>query len=532
METKNIVPKIIFFFLLFCALSIIISCFSGMFWLNSFFVFVVSLIVTVVLFKKFYVDFTIPKEVYLLFILLFCLCVYPVLTLTPFFPASADAVTTTSMRLLEFNEKIPSTYTPYSNVAFTYQLGYPLLAKLFNDLVPVIPDYLWPWLLGCVFAALQLIAVYLFSREFFKSDKIASWAAIIFFGTKLVFENTYNGSYSWVAATTFILFFLYFFMKENKSFVVFFPVVFILHPAAALNMCVFFLLYFFFFKPKKELIALLFVSLVLAVPSFIVTYSVILQNLFSSSGTGTSFSSFFTTVIAFPPWIGIVPFMLLCILLLFKLIKHEQFTKQQIFVMVLFIISLFFFVFLAFIGNVIHGRVIELVLLATLFTSASFISELRFKLIPEHILKLAVLLLCIFFFMASSILIHYRSGSKVSMDETEFALMFNEYDPLLKETLFLSGGSGKIAEFSNKIPYDTNTAHTVSIAASIIVRDDGWREFEEKSRIKRNIIESGCTQCIYEIGVEYVVINRDLFDYTLAEQPVLSYKQFDLYKLN
>ena len=79
METKNIVPKIIFFFLLFCSLAIILSGFIGLMWLDSVFISVASLILAFLLFRKFYVDFTIPKEIYLLSILLFALAAYPVL---------------------------------------------------------------------------------------------------------------------------------------------------------------------------------------------------------------------------------------------------------------------------------------------------------------------------------------------------------------------------------------------------------------------------------------------------------------------
>ena len=93
--------QVVFFSIILFPVIIILSGFLGLFWLNSYFILVASAIISFMLFSRLYsAEFIIPPRVVLLSLLLLVLLSHPVLLITPFFPASADAVVTTATTLL------------------------------------------------------------------------------------------------------------------------------------------------------------------------------------------------------------------------------------------------------------------------------------------------------------------------------------------------------------------------------------------------------------------------------------------------
>lgn len=462
----------------------------------------------------------IPKKIILLAILVFIICAYPVVLITPYFPASADAAATIATRVIN-SGAFDWTYRPYSDIGFTYQIGFPLFALFFINLIPI-PDYLIVWLLGCIFASLQLIGIYLFAREFFKSEKVAEWCAVLFVGTKLIYENTYVGEYAWLMASALMLFFLYALLKESNWAYPLFPAIFVVHPAVAFNTLIFLFIYALFFKLSLKRIFYFSLSLILAVPFAWLTYLTILQ---SSSNISLNIGELIPLILIIPAWIGLIPAAFAFFLFLHHLLKRAEFSKHQKFLMALFCFSLLAFFGSFIIGSILHGRIIELMAFAAVFLGGSLIERKT----NISLSKILVVGFCIFIILNSGILNHYRGGSKITMEEAEFAVIFREFDPGPARTLFLTGSSGKMAEFSNKIAYDINSAYQISTLNYSHLRDEAWGEVEKKHRIKGQIIETGCTNRIYGLGVDYVVINKDFFPCEMKEMPILNWGRFELY---
>ncbi|HZX34830.1 MAG TPA: hypothetical protein VFF09_05630, partial [archaeon] len=246
MDLEKFFSKAVFFALIFFPAIILSSAITGFFWLNSYFVVLFSFVSSVFIFKKFYFqEFVVPKKILLLSLLLVALLAYPALLLTPVFPASADPVTTASVTFL--GEKIPLDYRPYSRLNFAYPVGFPLLVNAFSDIFTFLPVYLWAWLLSLVSGVLQLLGVYLVAKEFFKSERAAEFASVLFLGTKLVYENFYVGEYAWLLATGLMLFALYFAVKKSALQYLLFPAILVLHPAIALNSIIFFAIVWLFY---------------------------------------------------------------------------------------------------------------------------------------------------------------------------------------------------------------------------------------------------------------------------------------------
>jgi len=531
MDIERFLSKLVFFILIFFSVIIISSNLIGFFWLNSSFIFLFSIVSSFILFKKFYFDsFLIPKKVFVLALLLVILLSYPVLLITNFFPASADATTTTAVRIL--TEKIPLTYEPFANVSFAYQIGFPLLVNVFSDLIPQIPDYIWGWLLSLVSGVLQLFAVYLFSKEFFKNENTAFFTAVLFLGTKLVFENLYVGEYAWLLATVFLLFTLYFLLKKNNLALLVFPPIFILHPAIGLNAIVILFVFLIFFKEKFNLLALAW-SLLVAVPAFLFNYLPILKNLlFSSEGFSGSLGAFDYVYYLglLPLWLGLIPFLVFILGLVFFTLKKISFTKEQKVFMGVFVSGFILYYFFAFLNFVLVGRVVEIMLLASLFLGASLLEKISSNYsFNQKILIVILLILSVGIFFNSGVLNHYRNGSKISMDEASFAYEFNKFDSSFSKALILSPGYGKIAEFSNKIPYDVYSAHTITTQKFLYSDPSEFERLNERNALRESILDGSCLECISGIDVDYIVVNKTFFNQKLNYPVVFSYGNFVVY---
>jgi len=119
-------------------------------------------------------------------------------------------------------------------------------------------------------------------------------------------------------------------------------------------------------------------------------------------------------------------------------------------------------------------------------------------------------------------------GSKFSVEEGEFALAFKEFDPELKETLFLSSGSW-LAHISNKIQFNVNRGHAILFAPIQGVQNEAVEIDREKQELWELIVESRCVSCLKNISTTYIVINTDFFNATL-ENEIFTFKQFHVYR--
>ncbi|MBI5884470.1 hypothetical protein HZB89_00040, partial [archaeon] len=311
MNLKDLLSKGILFFYVFAATAIIVSFNLGYFWLNSIAIAVVSAIITFFLIKKFKPAIEVPLPVFALGLLMFLAIGFPVLFMNQFYDAQADAAQAIILRTLSINEKIPLTFEPYAGLSFSYQFGMQLFAKIFNDLLPVMPDYLWLWLLGAFFGAMQLVLIYAVSKSYFKSEKAGLISAVLFFGAKAVYRDLMIGSYAMLLALNFFLLAFYFFEKKNKIKYLFVPAAFAVHPGIGLvSMALFFIVYAGIFKEKIKEVLMLLPSLALIVPSLWFNLLPLAAGMLASKSAAASTGGIMALLKAIaltPLWFGLVP---------------------------------------------------------------------------------------------------------------------------------------------------------------------------------------------------------------------------------
>jgi hypothetical protein len=527
------IGKILVFIAILFSLIIIISNIVGFFWLDSGAILIVSFIGALLL-SKFIPKISVDKKVFGLIILLTIMLAYPVVFITPGFTAGADAVSTTMVRVLEGT--IPLDHAQYGGLNLSYQLGFPLIANVFVEVAPIMPDYLWPWALVVLAGALQLFFVYLFSGEFFKSEKAAFISTVLFFGGKLVYENVYNGEFAWVMATSFMFLFLYLFLKKNKLQYIVFPVVFVTHPAVGFNLLVFMGVYLAFYKIKiKELLKLL-ASLILVIPLIIMSYFPLIYNILfnktsMSEGVGLSI---FKDLLALPPWIGTALSIVFILLLIYSILKKNFLKeKEQKFLFTFLIVSLAIFILFDFIGFMLAGRVVELILIAMLLLGTSLLTKLKLDKKKLSIILVIILVMSLFFFATSSRLDHYRNSTKNNLENIAFAAAFFEFDPSQEKVLFLSqGGGGKIGEYSNKIPFNLESAHMILLRDFSYYPSDSFDEFKNNILIWDEIFFENKIELIDEIDVKYIVVNKENFETKLNYPIVFEHSKFIVYEKN
>lgn len=518
----------IFFIVLFTAVTIIISLFTAFVWRNSIVIFLVSVVITYFLFRKFIFDVEVPKIVYILSLIVFLLAVHPLLFLHPFFNSSADPAPTIATVLI--TDTIPPDYSPYSTLAFTYQLGFPLFARLFVDFFPAIPPYLITWALAGLFSAFQLLFLYLFTSVFLRSKRAGIFASFLFVGTKVLFQNMYFGEYTWIMGTTFFFVAFGLFYQKNKLMYIFFPALIITHPGVAFYSFLFLILYTLFFRSVWRDSLKLAASSVLAIPSLIVTYAIAVNNVVSGSSTvildTTALKILFS---ALPLWIGAVPFLVLIAAILHHLWKKKPFERTEVFLLVLLIVGILLLgIFASGVSTVMGSKIVEIITIASVLLGSSWLA----KNIPKKHIPLALILILVFslsFFFSSGELTKGRLGSKITQEEAAFSLKFKEFDPSLKKTLFLSKGSPKMAEFSNKIPYDVRTGHFISVVGHITVKNEVWEDIISKREKRKEIFENKCTECLKDIDVDYIIVNKE--EFPLLENPVFEYGNFLVYNV-
>ncbi|MFH1257090.1 MAG: hypothetical protein V1494_07425 [Candidatus Diapherotrites archaeon] len=538
--------SLLLFFLIFAAASILLSHWIGFLWLNSAFIAVVSLVAAFFLAKKFPAKEKIPLVILLLALLVFALEIYPSAILHPGYQASNDAAQTITLRVLGQGETIPETYAPYSNLKLTYQIGFHLFVKIFADFLPFVKDYLLLAFFGALFGAIQLILLYVFAKNFFKSERIGFWAAILFLGAKIVFQNMYYGMFPWMIATAFFLAAAIMLERKSPLFFLFLPMIFLLHQGVAFYSIIFFALYAFFEKVPLKTIALALLSLLLALPSFILSYLPIFSNFLAGGiSKATSEAQGFSSVLQLPLLVGVVPSFFVLASIIFFFSRKDRRPEKLFFAMVLAIISSLIFLAVNSFNVIFASKLLELTVISALLLGAlgaAAIEEnfLNGKPFPSKAFKAVAIAACLFFFFSipqllvgkTGFLDYLRDGSKITADEAHVAFELESIAPELSTAAFFSDGAAKMAELSNKIPFDVKAPIYIPYTDFQAVHDSAFDEINQNHEEFRQIIDSGCVSCINALNVEFVVINTDYFNHKLDSEPLFSFKNFFVYRLN
>lgn len=524
-------PVVFFGFLLWASLDILISLWIGHWNLLAVPVLFISLVMAYLIIQKCRNSFEqakVPSVVLMLFFLMLVLSAYPLLLVHPFFPASSDVLHVTNVRILQ--QTIPDTYAPYSNLAFTYQIGFALFSNAWTEILPFIPDYQVIWALGVLFSGLLIIFVYFLVRAFSNNETAALISTILVFGAKFVFTNFYFGVFPLVASFVFLLASLFLLEQKNPLFFVFFPTTIALHPFTGIALTgIVFILTLWRHEWKWGVLSGL--CALLSLPSLLRTYATVLSN--SAAGLGTfNLKMFLASLIQIPFWLGWVPFGVFVLAFIFFPKKEKQII--WIWLTLLFGIFAVFFVSL----SLAHAdKFFWLFSIFSVLSAGLFFASPHWKSISRHVsrqlfgwLLVGLLVLSLSSFFLSSELTRARTGSKATVADEEFALAFRSFDPELKKTVFLAKGAGWIAAISNKIPFDVRNSHFVPDSEIQVVGNQGWQEVLARHELQLQI-ESGCLSCLFKSQNDYLVVNSSQYHFPVELPKVFEYKNFAVYAI-
>jgi len=505
------------FLALFSAFSIVLSLWLGtFFWRDSLIIAGLAVLAALLVMRKFPLGIKLPKTVVALAVLMFILCAYPAFVYTPFFGGSADAAQTITMRVI--GETIPQTYEPYSGITLGYYLGYHLFTKIFVDLFPVVPDTLWLVLCGAFFAAMELIAVYLLGRKLGNSENAGLYPAILFLGTKSVFQNMYWGMHPMIAGMFFAVLAAYLFLEKKPHVYLFLPLTLACHAGAAFNAFILLAAMVLFlrgpFLDRAKIIdfAKLGLSSIVVIPSLLTTYAIFIANAIAGNTPDAvvTIQSLAERFFMLPLWNGIIPSIILPFSA-FSLVAGRNITEEKDKRAIAMLVTVlaattfsFFFLFIA-------AKAMSLLSIAAVIFCGLALS--KFISFESGKMKALVLVLCLLTFFTSGLLTELREGTKITSEETEFANYFKEKYPELSPTLFLTKNGLKIAELSNKIPYDVYADFPDHVFLAYGTwqthHDEYWNEIAERKNRQDMILAEKCAGCISELSVKYVVVEED-----------------------
>lgn len=544
------------FFMLWAAVTIIVSLWIGQFALLPIPVLAVSAVIAFLLQKKFPVQMETSVWVVLLFVLMIILTSFPVLFLHQFIPVSSDALHVTNVRIL--GEKIPETYEPYSSLKFTYQIGFALFSNALVDLSNLIffvPDYLVIWALGVLFSGLVVLFVYWSVKQITGNEQAALISAILVFGSKFVFQNFYYGVLPLVASFAFLLASILLYEKRSPLVFLLVPATFAIHTFTGIVL-VGFLIVKTIVGRESKFGFLSLASLILVVPAFIRTYLTIFSNT-PRQHLVFILSEFVKALSVVPLWVGIVPVTILLFfiftLIVSKSLKLHELKQELLFVIFSFGSFILYLLMVSF--QFEHGdkfifstsifAILSVGVLFNHFKLSNLVGQFgRYSLVIVYISLLAVSLLSLSF--SSDLYKAAITGTKSSVEEQNFAIEFKKFDSELKLTLFLNEyvhdksdtHAGWLSIISNKIPYNVRTDHFVPDSNLQVVQDAGWANVLERYNAQVKIENcykltpsNDCHKLVRDTPVEYLVVNTENFSADYPFPMVFTYGNYVVYAL-
>jgi len=514
----------ILFSLIFFAVSIIVSLWSLFVYRNSILIFVLSIVFTFVILKKF--SFKLPeisKSAIAISILVVFLATYPYLFINSFVDASADPASHISS--LAIGETLPTNYGSFSSLEYRYQIGFPLFAKMFIDITPFVSSNNVVWFLGALFTFFSAILIYLLSREIFGGEKEGLIAIVLFIGSKIIFQNMYWGQYTFMLASVlFLATFLAFYKKSPLAFL-FFPAIIVVHPGVTFYALIFFGLWFLVYKDFLRILKL-FASGLIVLPVFFINYIQFILNSGAEETIAFTFERLIENLSIFPFWIGVLIFVL-AIMVLGLIVVKKVSNKMVLLFAVSFLVSGSMSILLSSTGRILGGRIIELSMFSALFLSV-FLIKYFLNLKPKFFVPVfaIILLISLGLFISSNQLEHLRNGSKITLEETDFAYAFKEFDSEYKDTLFLIERHGKIAEVSQKIPFDVMSSWYLNYSSHFASNDPFYSELLLRHELVEKIRNEHCVDCITQAEFDYLVSKNDFFSTQLGLKKVFEYPPY------
>jgi len=527
-NSNSHLTEAILFLVIFLIVTILTSYWIGFFTLNTPAILIVSLALSILIYKKFPVEpEKIPWQVIACSAIVIFISAVPLMLIHPEYMASNDALHTITTRVLVQQDKIPVSYQPYSEISFTYPIGFHLLAKHAIELIPSIPDHQVLWLLGLLFVGLEPLLLYLFASKLLGSEKSGIFSAAILIGTKVLFQNMFYGMFPRLLFTCLFFAFGWLFLKNKKIAWIFLPAMLLVHPVMLINFAVFMAVFLAFHPEKIMPFAKSLPSFLAGLPAIITNYILYAGNLLRGFQgktihlvESTVQGNLLTALIASIPWMGWLNAALFFPLAAYTIIRKKIRQKEK-FLLSLVVVSWILFVVLEGSGQMFGNVAIWLFSLGAVLFNALVLSKIKaISKLEKHVFLLIVVLGISMLFLSSDFNSRI-TGSKLTPEEAEFAFAFRELDPELKPTLLLTPHSAKIAEYSNKMPFDVTRSWFLPVSPIELRQDQTWLDAIEKHRQFTELKESGCTECIEKLDVEYIVVDSDYFEHSVPGTIVL-----------
>jgi len=534
-------PQFIWLSMIFTSLSILLSYWTGPYFLSAPLTLILSAAGTYILWKKFPVRLELRKEVLAASAIMFILVAYPLLMMHPFYMGANDTLHTINLRVLQDQGKIPETYQPYSEISFTYIIGYHLFTNMFYDLVPVAPDYIFLWFFGALVSAALPILVYLFAKELFGSERTALISAFLVLGTKFIYIDFFFGMFPRLLAwALFFAFILALFRKSPLSFL-FLPAIFAVHSGIGMNTIIF-LAFVSLLYPMKARILKHAPSLLLALPAFLISYAPLFYYTLSPDKSPVAYvqSSLSAEALSLALSMGWLPVALFVLGTLWFAFRKSFGKEKLLFFSVAAFSALAYFLLL---GRIVTVNIFtDLLNVSGLFFGALFLSELlkkaplkQFLSKPgirlSHLIPIIIIISLLAFF-ASGYITSIRQGTKLNQESADFAFAFQSFDPEPRTTLFITSlPPSKLAEYSNKIPLDKEKGFFLPLTPTLVIQDNAYLSEMENSKLKQKIMEDPKNRAS-QADVHYIVVEKNTLSEPLGLPVAFEYKDFTVYTTN
>lgn len=419
---------------------------------------------------------------------------------------SADAAPSIATTVIQSH--VPSDYAPYFDLPFFYQLGLPVIASQLL-IVGIQPHHVL-WFFALVGLLLAMAGLTKLAKPLHLSAAVAAWIPILFLCTRIPFSNLLLGEYPWLLAMGIGFMSLSLFSRSHALGTITLAAAMIIHPYIGV-FCAF-AWFVLFFPPVKQLLLTVVTVGVACIP--VIQHQIIaFIGLAKEPLSGTEPLAF-ANFIASAHLQGLIPFGLAIIWVGHKLITHKPFTRLDKVLIGIgfggFILSV---TLNALFPEFILGtKVPALVVIGTTLIAAQFLAAV---VKPIHFSKAAIALVVVAFVLmgTSTSIQSIAAGSKITLEEAQFATRLGRYDERVVPVLFLSDSVGKMAQYSHKIPSDPRGAHFM--LSLQLLRTPRALQLKEQSDTQRELLRTKCVECVdaflEKYPQTYIVVNTAEF---------------------
>ncbi|QQR92104.1 MAG: hypothetical protein IPJ89_02960 [Candidatus Iainarchaeum archaeon] len=437
---------------------------------------------------------------------------------------SADAAP--SIATTAIQSHIPSDYSPYFDLPYFYQLGLPTIASQFTNLGFHPHHVLWAFaLVGLLLAMAGLTQL---AKHLHLSAAVAVWVPILFLCARIPFSNLLLGEYPWLLAMG--IGFMSVSLLQRSHFIgtIALAAAMITHPYIGVLCALAWVV--LFFPQFKKIILTIFGVGVACIP--VIQYQILgFIGLAKEPLSGTEPLAL-ANFIASAHLQGLIPFALSLAWIAHKMISKKPFTRSDIALIGIGFGGLILSVLLnALFPELILGtKIPALVLIGMTLMGAQFLSAM---VKPMHVGKIALALLAValVLIVTSSSMHSTISGSKITLEEAQFATRLGAHDSAIVPVLFLSDSAGKMAQYSQKIPSDPRGAHFM--LSLQLLRTPRALELKEQSNAQREMLATKCAACVdaflQKYPQHYIVVNTEEFPALSARNEIFREGKLILY---